>query len=250
MYQVDAIVFVPIVQDGWDNILTEAKEAGIPVIIVDRKITTSDPSLYAGYIGTDSIAEGEKAARFLVNHYNPNEENIHILEIRGTDGSSASDGRYKGFRNYISSDKRFSIVYSESGDFLKSRGKEIAENLLRDKNSAIKNNKLYVNNEKIDVLFSYNDGMVLGFLEALEKTSIRPGKDITIVSIDAEQAAIDKLLEGKINCIVECNPKIGDLVMESVLNLLKGKTIPFETHVEETVFFSRKSPMVIEPRGY
>ena len=55
VYQVDVIVFCPIVQDGWDNVLQEAKDANIPVIVVDRKIRTKDNSLYAGYIGTDSL---------------------------------------------------------------------------------------------------------------------------------------------------------------------------------------------------
>jgi len=98
VYQVDVIVFVPIVQDGWDNVLREAKEAHIPVIVTDRKIRTSDPSLYAGYIGTDSVAEGRECAQFLEKKFAGRPGPLNIVEIRGTDGSSASEGRYRGFK--------------------------------------------------------------------------------------------------------------------------------------------------------
>jgi simple sugar transport system substrate-binding protein len=68
-YQVDVIAFVPIVADGWDNVLQEAKDAGIPVLVTDRKINIRDESLYAGFIGTDSVEEGRNAGRFLLEKF-------------------------------------------------------------------------------------------------------------------------------------------------------------------------------------
>ena len=127
VYQVDVIVFCPIVQDGWDNVLNEAKDANIPVIVVDRRIRTKDNSLYAGYIGTDSLNEGRQAGRFLVNKFKDSKESVNIIELYGTEGSSVSEGRNKGFHEVIDSDAKFSVVYTKSGDFLRSRGKEIAE---------------------------------------------------------------------------------------------------------------------------
>lgn len=239
VYQVDVIIFVPIVQDGWDNVLREAKEAGIPVIIIDRKMRVADESLFTAFIGSDHIEEGRNAARFLLKKFKDEKRNFRILEIRGTDGSSVADGRYAGFREIIETDTRFTITASENGDFLRSRGREIAEN--------------YLQKEKelpFDILFSHNDGMTLGFLDVLEGTSIRPGKDLTIVSVDAEQAAIDALKEGKINCVVECNPKIGKLVMEMVKMLSEGKSIPKLTHISENVFTEWDDLSLLPLRGY
>src|SRR5512145_952849 len=58
---VDVIALPPVVEDGWDAVLTEAKNAKIPVIIVDRSVK-ADPSLYASHIGSDMVLEGERAA--------------------------------------------------------------------------------------------------------------------------------------------------------------------------------------------
>ncbi|MCR5613838.1 ABC transporter substrate-binding protein [Treponema sp.] len=246
VYQVDVIVFCPIVQDGWDNVLQEAKDAKIPVIIVDRKIRTKDNSLYAGYIGTDSYEEGRKAGRFLLNKYKGKSGPINIMELYGTVGSSVSEGRNKGFHEVIDADPRFSVVYTESGDFLRSRGKEIAENLC----AASPVGTLRANGKKIDAIFSHNDQMTLGFLSILENHKVKTGKDITIITIDAEQAAIDQLVDGKINCIIECNPKMGTKVIEFVKTLAANRPIPAATYVPETVFSEDDDLSSISPRGY
>ena len=246
VYQVDVIVFCPIVQDGWDNVLQEAKDANIPVIIVDRKIRTKDNSLYAGYIGTDSIEEGKNAGRFLLQKYKNSFDQINIMELYGTIGSSVSEGRNKGFHEIIDSDSRFSVIYTESGDFLRSRGKEIAENIC----SKSQNGILQINGKKIDAVFSHNDQMTLGFLEILDKYKINSGTDITIITIDAEQSAIDKLKNGKVNCVIECNPKMGKQVMDFVLALTNNKPIPALTYVPETVFSEADDLTKIAPRGY
>ncbi|NLM00498.1 MAG: ABC transporter substrate-binding protein [Treponema sp.] len=239
VYQVDVIVFVPIVQSGWDNVLQEAKEAGIPVIIIDRKIKTTDESLFTAFIGSDHIEEGRNAARFLLKKFNDEQRNYRILEIRGTEGSSVAAGRSAGFRQILKTDKRFTITASENGDFLRSRGKEIAETYLK------KDKDL-----PFDILFSHNDGMTLGFLDVLEKTDIKPAQDLIIVSVDAEQAAIDALKDGKINCVVECNPKLGNPVMKTVKMLSEGKTVPKITHIPENVFTEWDDLSLFPLRGY
>ncbi|MCQ2981943.1 MAG: ABC transporter substrate-binding protein [Treponemataceae bacterium] len=247
VYQVDVIAFVPIVQDGWDSVLKEARDAGIPVLVTDRKINTSDESLYAGYIGTDGYAEGQKAARFLLNKYadSPADAHFNILEIRGTDGASVTTDRYEGFRSILSDDSRFEIVWSESGDFLRSKGQELANTLLQGSNGVFK-----INGKKIDIIYFHNDAMTLGFIEVLKQSGIRPGKDITIVTVDAEQAAIDALRQGDVNCVVECNPKIGPQVMDLIKDLGQGKEIPRLIHVYEQVFTEFDDLSEVEPRGY
>ncbi|MBN2656280.1 MAG: ABC transporter substrate-binding protein [Spirochaetales bacterium] len=239
VYQVDVIAFVPIVADGWDNVLTEAKDAGIPVLVTDRKINTADETLYAGFIGTDSIREGREAALFLQKKFASSERAnpVRIVEISGTEGASCVIGRAEGFREIIESDGSFEIVYSFSGDFLKSKGYEIMHSIL-DKIS------------DIDVLYSHNDGMTLGAIEAMKERGIRPGSDIVIVTIDAEQAAIDALRRGEVNCVIECNPRTGPVIMDLARKLAEGETIRRLIHVEEEVFTEWDDLDAIEPRGY
>ena len=125
VYQVDVIAFVPIVEDGWDNVL---QEASIPVIVVDRQIN-ADQSLYAGFLGENGLEEGRRAADFLVNKCKNSNRTVNILEMSGTENSSVVRERAKGFREIIAGDSKFKIIHSVDGDFLRSRGKEIGDNL-------------------------------------------------------------------------------------------------------------------------
>jgi galactofuranose transport system substrate-binding protein len=244
VYRVDVIAFVPIVEDGWDNVLREAKEAHIPVIVVDRKIKTANSDLYAGYIGENAVEEGKNAARFLLKKYEGKNKQYNIMEVRGTDYSSVEEERYLGFREILKNDNRFSIVYSESGDFLRSRGKEIAEKVVKN------NRSLKIDDKPIDIIFSHNDAMALGILDILNKYNISAGKDLTIVSIDAEQESIDALKAGSFNCVVECNPNLGPAVMQLVETLVKKNTIPRCTYIQERVFSEYDNLSFTEPRGY
>jgi simple sugar transport system substrate-binding protein len=243
-YQVDVIVFVPIVTDGWDNVLQEARDAGIPVLVTDRKIDVADPSLYAGFIGTDSLKEGRNAGLFLLDKFKEERErfdkagdHINIVELFGTEGSSVALGRAEGFREVLAEHPEFKIVYSKSGDFLRSKGYELAVEFL----------EMY---DDIDVIYSHNDGMTLGAIEAMEERGIIPGSDIVIVTIDAQQAAIDALREGKVNCVIECNPKTGPEIIKLAEKLAAGESIPRLQYVHEEVFYETDDLSLIEPRGY
>lgn len=242
VYQVDVIVFVPIVNTGWDNVLQEAKEAGIPVIMIDRMID-ADPSLYAGFLGENGFEEGKSAGEFLVKKCASMEKNpINIFEMSGTENSSISITRASGFRDVIKQDSRLRIIHSEDGDFLRSRGKEIAEK------SITYNDGLFYGGDSIDVIFSHNDQMTLGLLEVFKNKNIN---DLPIIiSIDAEQEAITALTEGKLNCVVECNPNLGPILMELVQNVVDGKEIPRVTYIDETVFTENDDFSAYEPRGY
>ena len=246
VYRVDVIAFVPIVADGWENVLREAREANIPVLICDREINIDDQTLFAGYIGTNMFQQGRNAAEFLVNKYiDPDtgfvlegvKSPIRIIELRGTEGSSPAIQRALGFRDVLAGYPDFEIIYSVSGDFLRSKGYELMRTILEEI-------------EDIDVLFSHNDGMTLGAIEAMKRRNIKPGTDIIIVTIDAEQAAIDALRRGEINCVVECNPMQGPEIMNLVRLLSRGQSIPRVTFMNEEVFTQWDNLSSIVPRGY
>lgn len=230
VYRVDVIAFVPIVEDGWDNVLREAKEARIPVIVVDRKIKTQDESLFAGFIGEDGIEEGRKAARFLLQKYSDSTKKLNVLELRGTDYSSMAKERSAGFREVLLQDPRFCIAKSVSGDFLRSRGKEIISNIFA------KEGSLSWENSALDIIFSHNDAMSLGALDTLQLYGVNAGRDVTIVSIDGEKDAVAALREGKINCIVECNPRLGPELIKLVKTAANRNTIPRVTYVDGRVY--------------
>ena len=238
-YKVDVIAFSPIVEDGWDNVLTEAKNAGIPVILVDRDISTEQEGLTTCVIGADFYKEGVMAAEYLLRKIDGlGLEHVNIVGITGTENSTPMRQRQAGFMDTIVEDERINILESIDGDFLKSRGAECMRFLLE------------TYGESIDVVFSHNDEMTLGAIPEIEKAGFVPGKDMIIISIDAGQKAIDVLKEGKINCVVECTPKLGKELMETALKLKAGKAVDPVIHPVEQVFSDEQDPANIEPRGY
>ena len=225
-YQVDVIVFSPIVETGWDNVLSEARQAKIPVILMDRMIETQDESLYRAYVGADFYAEGVRAGEYLVRKADAmGAEHLRIAEICGTTDSTPIRDRHRGFMDVIGQDARFTVIDSMDGDFLQSKGEECMRELL-DKYGA----------DGIDVVFSHNDAMTLGALNVLEKTDAAASKDMIIITVDGEKDAVDALKAGRINCVVQCTPHLGPSVMELVRDVTAGKDIPKVYHPEEGAF--------------
>ena len=238
-YRVDAIAFSPIVEEGWDNVLTEARKAGIPVILVDRTIKTEDQDLYIAQIGADFYREGVMAAEYLLKKADDLKlDKLRIVEITGTENSTPMKQRHEGFMDTIAGDSRMEILESVNGDFLRSRGAECMRYLL----------ERY--GDQIDVIFSHNDEMTVGALPEIEQAGFRPGRDMIIISIDGGQEAIDILKEGKINCIVECTPKLGSVLMETALAVKAGKEVEHLIHPEERVFRAEDDLRDLPPRGY
>lgn len=236
-YQVDVIAFSPIVESGWDNVLQEAKDAGIPVLTTDRMIHTEDDSLYAGFIGSDFHEEGMQAGEFLIRKAEGRGQ-LNIVELSGTLDSTPMLQRAAGFRDAIAGHDNLRLIDSMSGDFLRPKGRECMKALLE-------------KHAQIDVLYSHNDAMTLGAITAIEEAGLTPGKDIIIITVDGEQAAIDLLREGKINCVIECKPQIGDTVMELAKKLAAGEEIARCTYSGEQVFTEFDSDLdSIPPRGY
>ena len=198
-------------------------------------IHTADDSLYAGFIGSDFRQEGRSAGEFLIKK--AGERDLHIVELSGTIDSTPMLQRAEGFREAISGHANLKLIDSMSGDFLRPKGRECMKALLE-------------THACIDVLYSHNDAMTLGAISAMEEAGIVPGKDIIIITVDAQQEAIDLLKEGKINCVVECKPDIGPTVMELAEKLARGEEIPKHTFSVEQVFTEFDDLDAIAPRGY
>ena len=225
-YRVDVIVFSPIVETGWDNVLTEAKQAGIPVILMDRMINTQDDSLYTAYIGADFIAEGHRAGEYLVRKADTTgAEKMRIVEICGTTDSTPMRDRQRGFMEVIGGDPRFTVIDSVDGDFLRSKGEECMRELL-DK----------YGRDGFDVIYSHNDAMTLGALDVLEKLDDQAARKMILITVDGEKEAVDALKAGKINCVVQCTPNLGPAVMKLVGDLKSGETLPKMNVPDEDVF--------------
>lgn len=225
-YQVDVIVFSPIVETGWDNVLKEARQAGIPVILMDRMIETEDDSLYTAYVGADFYAEGRRAGEYLIRKADAiGAEHLRIVEISGTLDSTPMRDRQRGFMDVIAGDDRFTVIDSVCGDFLRSKGEECMRQLLEK-----------YDEDGIDVIYSHNDSMTLGVLDVLESTENYQPSDMILITVDGEKEAVDALKAGRINCVVQCTPNLGGSVMSLVGRLKEAWEIPKIYHPAEGAF--------------
>ena len=228
--EVDYILLAPVTETGWDTVLQEAKDADIPVIIVDRMVDVSDDSLYTTWIGTDSLLEGRKAAEWL-NAYTTakgiDAKDVNIVDIQGTIGSTAQIGRSKGLEEGVDN-YGWNLLAQQSGEFTQAKGQEVMESML----------KQYDN---INVVYCENDNEAFGAIDAIEAAGKTVGSDIAngeimVMSFDTTNAGLTDTLAGKIACDVECNPLHGPRVQEIIEKLEAGEDVDKQAYVEVEMF--------------
>lgn len=232
--KVDIIGISPIVETGWTEVFQEAKDAGIPIILVDRRADVPE-DLYISYLGSDFLEEGRKAARIMVDLMHGR---ANIVELVGTIDSAPANDRYTGFREVLKNYPNMHIIDSVSGDFTRARGKEVMTAFLQKYDG------------QITAVYAHNDDMALGAIQAIEEYGLRPGVDIKIVSVDAARGAFEAMIAGKLNATVECNPLLGPQFFELALKVVNGETIPKWVPSIETIFFPNDAADILPTRKY
>ncbi|MEV7027354.1 ABC transporter substrate-binding protein [Kitasatospora sp. NPDC093558] len=235
--KVDVIAFSPVVESGWDTVLKEAKDAKIPVILTDRAVDSKDESLYVSFLGSDFVEEGKKAGDWLVKEYQGKSDEVNIVQLEGTTGSAPANDRKSGFADATKGEPKFKVVASQTGDFTRAKGKEVMQAFLKSQS-------------KIDVLYAHNDDMALGAIQAIEEAGKKPGTDIKIVSVDGVKDAFTAMSQGKINYDVECNPLLGDQLMDLVKKVKAGEQVPRRIKTEEGTFTPEQATAALPNRQY
>ncbi len=237
--RVNVIAFSPVVESGWETVLREAKAAKIPVILTDRAVNVSDPTLYATFLGSDFVEEGRRAGRWLVERAakEPN-RTFNIVELQGTVGSAPALDRKKGFEEIVSKNPKLKITRSQTGDFTRTKGKEVMEAFLK------------AQGKSIDVLYAHNDDMAIGAIQAIEEAGMKPGKDILVISIDGVKGAFQAMIAGKLNVTVECNPLLGPQLMAVARDVVAGKPVPKRITTVEGVFPAEVAAKELPNRKY
>ena len=240
--RVDYIVICPVIQEGWDVVLAEARDAGIPVILLDRNISVNDESMYTSFIGEDMYAEGASAGKWLEENLEKrgkSDEDINIVVIEGTSGSSAQEGRARGFGAIAARNMNWKVIASAKGEFTQTKGKETMARLLGEF-------------DEIDVIVCQNDDMAFGAIEALNEAGVKTGGagEPILISFDGTRKALELVKEGVINVDVECNPNSGELLAKIINDLEAGKEVKKTYYMEEKVFTKENVDEYIEDRNY
>ena len=233
--KVDVIAFSPVVEAGWEPVLREAKDAGIPVVVSDRRPDVPE-DLYVTFLGSDFIKEGRTAAEWLAKATGGKGV---IAELTGTPGSAPANDRKKGFDEVLANYPDMKVVFSQTGDFKRANGKQVMEALLKSPEGS-----------KITALYAHNDDMAIGAIQAIEEAGKRPGKDIIIVSIDGIHDALQAIVDGKLNCSVECNPLLGPFLFDAIDALMAKKVLPKRTVIKDELFDATNAAKVLPSRKY
>lgn len=223
--EVDYIVLAPVTETGWDTVLQEAKDAGIPVIIVDRMVDVSDDSLYTAWVGSDFKLEGQKASAWLKAYAEAKGmSEVNIAHIQGTIGASAQIGRTEGLEE-AAKENGWNIVDQQTGEFTQAKGQEVMESMLK-------------KHDNINVVYCENDNEAFGAIDAIEAAGkkVGPDGDILVMSFDTTNAGLTDTLSGKIICNTECNPLHGPRVQEIIEKLEAGEDVDKIAYVDEEMF--------------
>lgn len=225
--EVDYIVLAPSTEEGWDTVLEEARNAGIPVILVDRQVACSK-ELYTSWVGSDFELEGRRMTTWIheyTKRKNIDPKDIHIVDLQGSIGSTAQIGRTTAFDSAVR-EYGWDLLDKVSADFTENKGREVMASLLR-------------KYDNINVVYCENDNEAIGAIDAIEAAGKRPGSDILngeimVVSFDGiNKQAIDYARSGKISCIAECNPYQGQYVRNIIKTLEKGEKPVKNKYVKE-----------------
>ena len=210
---VDAILVAPVVATGWDNVLKEAKEAEIPVVLLDRQIDAPD-DLYLTAVTSDQVHEGKVAGDFLVKDVG--DKPCNVVELQGTTGSSPAINRKKGFEEAIAGHDNIKIVRSQTGDFTRTKGKEVMESFIKAENGG----------KDICALYAHNDDMAVGAIQAIKEAGLKPGTDIKVVSIDSVPDIFTAMAAGEANATVELTPNMAGPAFDALEAYKKDGTEP------------------------
>jgi ribose transport system substrate-binding protein len=221
--RVDAIFLAPREARGFELALQSAKEAKIPVFLIDREVEAAAGQDFVAFIGSDFVEEGRRAGEWLVQKTGGK---AGIVELLGTAGSSVARDRHDGFAKAISASPDMKIIASQPGNFTRAEGQKVMENLIQ------------AHGRNITAVYTHNDEMALGAIQALKDAGFKPGTDVMVVSVDGQKSALEAIMRGEMNATVECNPRFGPIAFDTLEKHLRGESVPPKIIVPDRFFDS------------
>jgi galactofuranose transport system substrate-binding protein len=228
--RVDAIFLAPQQEKGFEGVLQAARDANIPVFLLDREVDATPGQDFVTFIGSNFVEEGKRAGDWLVKQSNGK---AGIIELLGTAGSSVARDRHDGFAEAIKSSPDMKILASQTANFTRAEGQKVMENLIQ------------AHGKNITAVYTHNDEMALGAIQALKAAGLQPGKDVLIVSVDGQKSALEAIMRGEMNVTVECNPRFGPVAFDTLEKFLKGEQIPPKIIVPDKFFDSANAAQYV-----
>ena len=227
---VDVLFIPPREEQGLEPALQSARDAGVPVFLLDREANAEICEDYVSFMGSNFVEQGERAAEWLVEATNGKAK---VAELQGTVGASVTADRGEGFKSVIDENSGMEIVASQSGNFNRAEGQNVMEQILG-------------GNPDLDAVYAHNDEMAIGAIQALKDAGRKPGEDVTVVSVDGTRDALQAIIDGDLGATVETNPRFGPLAFDTAERFLSGEQIPTKITVQDRLFDKSNAAQFID----
>ncbi|MEU0536258.1 ABC transporter substrate-binding protein [Amycolatopsis tolypomycina] len=204
------LVVAPLNSDGLQPALDAAKAKKVPVVTIDRKVTSQPCTDYLTFIGSDFVEQGKRAAQAMVKSTGGTGK---VAILLGSSGNNVTTDRTKGFKDELAKTPGLSVVAEQTGEFDRSKGQAVMEQLIQ-------------SHPDITAVYAENDEMGVGAVNALKTAGKAPGKDVKIVSIDGTRNAVQLIVDGSYNAVIESNPRFGPLAFQTLQKFENGEPIP------------------------
>jgi ribose transport system substrate-binding protein len=227
---VDVIFLAPREEQGFESALQTAREKNIPVFLIDREANGKAGEDFVTFVGSNFVEEGRRAGEWLVKQTNGK---AGIVELTGTAGASVARDRHDGFADAIKNSPDMKILTSQTANFTRAEGQKVMENIIQ------------AQRKNITVVYAHNDEMALGAIQALKAAGMNPGKDVLVISVDGERAALEAIARGEMNVTVECNPRFGPIAFDTLEKYLRGEQLPAKIINEDRFFDSTNAAQFV-----
>jgi ABC-type sugar transport system substrate-binding protein len=232
--RVNMILLAPREFEGLAPALQAAKEAKIPVVLIDREAAGTPGEDFVTFLGSNFVEQGKRAAEWLAKETNGQ---ANIVELTGTPGSSVASDRAKGFKDEIAKYPGMKILASQTGDFSRASAQRVMQNIAQSLG------------KQITAIYAHNDEMALGAIEAIKAAGLKPGTDVRIVSIDGQRAALEAIQRGELGATVESNPRFGPIAFETIEQIRQGQPVPPKKLITDR-FFDRTNAAQFVAEAY
>ena len=209
----DVILLAPREYEGLVPALEAAKEAKIPVVLIDRAAKGEAGVDYATMISADFIWEGQQCAQGLVARFGTEQE-VNVVQITGTPGSSVAIDRQKGFEDELAKYPNFHIIATQNGEFTRSIAQAAMENIIQ------------AHGTEINAVYGHDDECAIGAVQALKAAGMKPGEDVAIFGVGGFKDACVCIEAGEMDGTVLCSPWFGPTAFDTVEKIVAGEEVP------------------------
>jgi ribose transport system substrate-binding protein len=217
-----ALIISPLNSEGLDEALEYARDAGVPIMTIDRFLT-SDVfcDTYMGWVGSDFVEQGRRAAQAMIKASGGTGKLAILL---GAAGVNVTDDRNAGFKEVLEAEAAkgnhtIELVAEQTANYVREEGQTVTEQLI-------------AANPDINLIYAHNDEMALGAVAALKAAGYQPG-DVKIITIDGTKGAVQGILDGWISGVIESNPRFGPLAFTALDDFYNGDGVPQKTIISD-----------------